>query len=228
MSVGLVVALKREAHILGLWRVTMGKVMSANGAIVLVSGMGAARAEVAAESLIQLGATVLVSWGCAGGLVDDLKAGALLVPTQVQGADGVGIMIDEAWRNKLLQALEMPADARPIVESKMSVNSATAKRHLAETSGAVAVDMESAAILRVAKRHGVPGLVLRAVADTCQDSLPASLDGALSPLGELYAVRFATNLLRHPADLATLWSLKTRFDLAAATLRRTSGALGKL
>lgn len=228
MPIGIVVALKREAHILGLKHVVMGKVVSADGVAACVGGMGAARAELAAEALVKLGVNVLVSWGCAGGLVDDVEAGSLLVPTQVKGADGVELAVDELWRNKLLQALQMPADARPIVESRVAVNSTTEKRRLAETSGAVAVDMESAAVLRVAQRHSVPGLVLRAVADTCHDSLPASLDGALNPLGEIYGLRFAANLLRHPADLAALWPLKTRFDLAAATLRRTSGVLSKL
>ncbi|MCE9632784.1 MAG: hypothetical protein K8Q92_01210 [Methylophilales bacterium] len=228
MPIGVVVALKREAHLLGLKHVEMGKVVSADGVAVCVGGMGALHAERAAEVLVKLGVNVLVSWGCAGGLVDDLEAGSLLVPARVIGADGVELVIDEVWRNKLLQALQMPADGRPIVESRIAVNSKTEKRRLADTSGGVAVDMESAAVLRVAQRHGLPGLVLRAVADSCHDSLPASLDGALNPLGEICGLRFAANLLRHPADLAALWPLKNRFDLAAATLRRTSGVLGKL
>ena len=228
MPIGIIVALKREAHILGIQRVVIGKVVSADGVVACVSGMGAAHAERAAEALVQLGVKVLVSWGCAGGLVGDVEAGSLLVPTKVKDADGVELTVDVLWRNNLLQALQMPADARPIVESRITVNSTTEKRRLAESSGAVAVDMESAAILRVAQRHNLPGLVLRVVADTCHDNLLASLDGALNPLGEIYGLRFAANLLRHPADLAALWSLKKRFDLAAATLRRTSGVLSKL
>ncbi|MFM9912998.1 MAG: hypothetical protein ACKVN9_05665 [Methylophilaceae bacterium] len=228
MSVGVVVALKREAHLLGLQRVVMGKVVSVDGVVVCVSGMGAAHAERAAEALIQQGANVLLSWGCTGGLADDVSAGSLLIPARVIGADGVELVVDELWRNKLLQALQMPADPRSVVESSAAVSSVKAKQQLAEISGAVAVDMESAAVLRVAQRHGIPGLVLRVVADTCHDTLPASLDGALSPLGEVYAWRLAASLLRHPADIAALWTLKTRFDLAATTLRRTRGALGEL
>jgi adenosylhomocysteine nucleosidase len=188
--------------------------------------MGAECAEAAAEKLIKNGANALLSWGCAGGLLDGLSAGDLLVPARVVGVEGADYLVDEVWRNKVLQTLSIASDERVIAESLALLNDVVAKRQLAETKDAAAVDMESAAVLRVAKCHGLPGLVLRAVADTCHDSLPKSLDAALNPLGELRALRFAANLLRRPADIPALFALGTRFSRASATLRRTRSTLG--
>jgi hypothetical protein len=49
------------------------------------------------------------------------------------------------------------------------------KAQLREATGAVAVDMESALVLRAAARLGVPGLVVRAVSDPAGRSVPREL-----------------------------------------------------
>lgn len=226
MPVGVIVALAREAHTLNLKSAVMGKIVENEGAYVCISGMGAEHAGHAAKILIERGATALISWGCAGGLVENLPAGMLLVPAKVRGADHVEYMVDGTWRNRVLQTLSIAPDERTLVESANVLEDADSKKQLATISGAAATDMESAAILRIAQRYGVPGLVLRAVADTCHDRLPQSLNGVLNPLGEVHGLRFASKLLLRPSDIPSLLTLRTRFKRAAATLRRTRLVLG--
>jgi adenosylhomocysteine nucleosidase len=57
------------------------------------------------------------------------------------------------------------------------------KRQLHVDTGAVGVDMESAAIGEVAQKHGVPFLIVRAISDGAQDDLPIDFNLFLRPSG---------------------------------------------
>ncbi len=57
------------------------------------------------------------------------------------------------------------------------------KRQLHIETGAVGVDMESAAIGEVAQEHGVPFLIVRAISDGAHDDLPVDFNLFLQPSG---------------------------------------------
>jgi adenosylhomocysteine nucleosidase len=98
----------------------------------------------------------LVSFGFAGGLAEELEPGTLLTATRVVDPRG-----DVLWEG---EALPVPG-AQPAVicwSPDGVVNEPEARRALAESSGAVAVDMESG---RLAETGRLAGAV-RAVSDT--------------------------------------------------------------
>jgi adenosylhomocysteine nucleosidase len=127
-----------------------------------------------AHALIQTGATTLMSFGIAGGLSSTLRPGSLVVADQV---------ITEYDRYPALSACAsvIRAHVGPIYGSWTIVATPEEKRVLRNRSGALAVDMESGPVARVALEAGIPFIALRAIADPVTHGLPAA---ALLPLDE--------------------------------------------
>jgi len=57
------------------------------------------------------------------------------------------------------------------------------KHKLRASTGAVGVDMESAAIGEIAQGHGLPFLIIRAISDGVNEDLPVDFNLFLKPLG---------------------------------------------
>jgi hypothetical protein len=121
-----------------------------------------ARKAGASTALVGQGASLplpdgrLVSFGFAGGLSDELAAGELLTATKVVDPQGNVLWEDEP--------LDVPG-ARPAVicwSPDGVVNEPEARRALARSSGAVAVDMESGRLAETGRLAGA----IRALSDT--------------------------------------------------------------
>jgi hopanoid-associated phosphorylase len=168
---GVVTGLTAEAHCLR--RAGAGNAM----AIVCSSG-DSSRAESGARRLVEDGASALLSFGIAGGLDPESAAGDLIIGESVVG---VGRESDHDWRNAISGLLNhMRPRVGTIVGCDRPVASVAEKAALYERHGAIAVDMESHVVGRVATETGVPFAVIRVVADSANDSLPQS---ALAGLG---------------------------------------------
>ncbi len=160
---------------LGIERASLQKTLSAAQVPLglLQSGPGSERAARAATAALASGAHALVSWGFAGGLAADLAPGAVVLPRRVRAADGSKFDADPAWHAALVRALR--ADLAPRLEDLVSVTAALTtpeQKKAAGASGAIAVDMESAAIAAVAARARAPFVALRVIVDAADDSLP--------------------------------------------------------
>lgn len=157
----------------------------------------------------------IASFGLCGGLDPVLPPGTLVVASRVQDAAGGGRawIPDPDWSRRLLAALPQ-ARHLPLAGSDRPLATAAAKARLRAETGAAAVDMESHRVARVAARHGLPFIVLRAVADPALRCLPRAAlagrreDGSLAPAAVLGA------LLRHTGELPAL--LRVAADAAAA------------
>jgi len=162
-------------------------------AVVVVSGMGKVAAAASAQYLVDVyRPTLLISFGLAGALGGGLKVGDLVLPARVMQGD-VGTYDATGYRHPYLwdrgenglrlshccavhsglhaAALSLvgKADRRvlasPLVTCDQSVFSRSRRRELRRDLDAEAVDMESAALARVASLNGLPFLVLRAISD---------------------------------------------------------------
>src|SRR3712207_6280195 len=138
---GLVAALEPEMRAFAGRRPHTGSVQHLpDGVVACTSGMGADRATEAAKRLVEIGATALVSWGCAAALDPSLKPGALLLPTHVVASDGHIFAVDTAWHTRLAEqtrdAFDVHTDA--LAESGHVLASATEKQALRAKSGAAA------------------------------------------------------------------------------------------
>jgi adenosylhomocysteine nucleosidase len=171
---------------------------------------------------------LVVSAGVCGGLDPDLGAGTLVVPERVLGPDGEVLIVSPALRRAVLARVGGGDLARTLITSSEVVATQGLKAALRARTGAGAVDMESAAILRHAARSGIAALVLRAVSDTAAESLPAVLMGVITRDGRMRPLRAVAAVVNSPAALRDALRLRRgmrhALDAVAAALGALPGA----
>jgi hypothetical protein len=177
---------------------------TAPGTRVERSGMGYRSAAAAAERILRRRPALLVSTGFCGALAPDLRAGDVVVATEV---------LDVASGERLPVSAEataaVPGRRGVIATSPHPLTDPASRR---DVPGA-AVDMESAALARAAAAAGVPFAAVRAVSDAVGDRVPP----ALAALGDAPPLRAATRL--RPRDVPALLGLARGALLAARSLR---------
>jgi adenosylhomocysteine nucleosidase len=233
--VGVVAALPREAESVARKGLPFGRAIVAGPQMwVCLAGVGRTSAESACGLLLGAGATALVSWGIAAGLDPDVRSGALVITSDVlaAGAAGSALRLDAESSSR-----RWAADAAERVRHRMSVmpgpiaatdrvlTTVADKRALALT-GAIAADMETAAVAEAAQSAGVPWIAVRAVADTADVALPPAVLGAVDGSGHLRPGRFMAALLSHPDELLRLPAVARGFRAALRSLRGARDALG--
>lgn len=186
--IGLVVALPAEARSVGVRRVRPGDCARWQYGWVAVSGIGPHNAMRAAEGLLACGVNRLANWGVAGALDDSLAPGDIVVPERIRhDPDDPGFTTDEVACRRIVAACSATLTVRTgaLWSSPEPVASQAGKRELAARSGAIAVDMEAAAIAAVATRAGLPFVVVKAICDPLGRELPRrimrALDGGGGP-----------------------------------------------
>ncbi len=202
-------------------------------AMVVCAGGDPARAQAGAADLVARGATALVSFGLAGGLDPRLGPGDLVLAEAVILPGGGRIETDRAWHQSATAAASLAgSQGGPVIVStaalagsNRAVVSAAAKRLLFESTGAVAVDMESHGVAAAAQAAGVPFLIVRAVADPAARGIPALALAGLGPDGSLRPGRVVPGLLRRPWHLAALLRLAADSRAGLKTLRRVAAPL---
>ena len=107
MRPGIVTAMAAEASILAKVPIPAGELICLpEGGMILLSGVGANRARSAARTLLEKGATALVSWGFAGGLFPGVSAGSLILPERIIASDQSVYHVDPVWHERLCSRLE--------------------------------------------------------------------------------------------------------------------------
>jgi adenosylhomocysteine nucleosidase len=221
MRPGIIAALVAEARILAQGPILPGELMHLpEGAMMLLSGVGASRARLAARTLLEKGATSLVSWGAAGGLAPGLSPGSLILPKTVIAADQSAYYVDAAWHERLCGRLQGYVEIHkgPLAESTVVVASCAEKAILFRRTGAIAVDMESASIAAVAKEASLPFLVIRAITDLAEMAIPRSALQSIDDFGRVRPLKLIQCLVRNPIQLLALGRLGRNFRVAQATL----------
>lgn len=210
---GVVVALSLEAR--GLTEKVADECI-----LVKCSGIGAEPARLAAEALMKKGATALLTWGSAGGLMAGLSPGSLILPEKILLPDRTSFAVDATWHERLSVRLNNYFDIHtgPLLQSPAVLTSPSEKKDLYNQYGAVAVDMESAAVVGVALRARVPFVAIRAISDTVDMIVPASALAATDDLGRLCISGLLKGLARHPEELYPVFRLGRNFRAARRTL----------
>lgn len=226
--VGVITALPGEARCLGSAAPRSGGPAALGPGVRLwVSGIGPARAAHAAEAALRADARALLVCGLAGGLEPGLKAGALVLAEAVaDAADGSRWDTDAAWRRHALARLP-DAHAGTLVSQRTPVCSVADKARLRERFGALAVDMESAAVAAVAARHRVPFLAVRSIVDPASLALPCAATEALDDAGRLQPLALLRAILYHPGELPDLGRLAVCNRRALHSLRILGRALNE-
>ncbi len=220
--IGVVAALPLEARCLVGRKLTPDERVELHHAAgwIQLCGIGRGKALHAAQSLLDAGATALLSWGIAGGLDPMLSAGTLVLPQQVIGADQSVFPVNSEWRNRLQgRVAGHVAISNGTLQESLSVfTHPSQKQVLAKRVGAAAVDMESAAVAQVAHQAGVPFMAIRVIADHAAAEVPSSALSAVDAYGRLQVLPLVASLLAHPAELPALITLGRGFRAAQKTL----------
>ena len=231
-SLGLVVALDTEAKaLLGREsRRCSGLGPSSDGfgktrIFCLRSGPGLDRSGAAARVLLDRNVSALACYGVSGGLAPDLRPGEVVLANAVHSLDGESMRCwypDQGWTRSVFHRLRragMPARLGPVLSSWEMVLSARRKEELYQATRALAVDMESAAVVRAAKEEGIPSLVVRSVCDPAQDSLAGQMVELLTREGTVNWSALFLHLLRRPQLIKDLWRMRLRFRSALSSMR---------
>jgi len=187
---------------------------------VLQSGPGAARAARAAAQALVQGAGALVSWGLVGALDARLAPGTVVLPRRVLREGGVPVNVDAAWHARLTSlSAGFVTSYGDLLTVPTALDSPRAKAAAAAASGAVAVDMESAAIASVAADACVPFVALRVVVDALGDRLPGDAEAWIDERGNR-RLGTALRAVIRPSEWRALWTLAQRYRVASGVLER--------
>ena len=208
--VGIIVGLAAEA-----------KIAAPLGTRIAIGG-GTAAGAARAAAILAPHVSALISFGLAGGLDPMLPPGALLVPATVL-ADGGRWDTDPI----LTARLGGPTPGALFGDGAI-LATAAAKAALHARTGAVAVDLESAAVARAAARHGLPFAALRAVCDPAGRGLPRAALAALDAKGRIGALRVLAAVLARPGEIPTLIALAADAARARRALVTRVRAIGRL
>ena len=107
------------------------------------------------------------------GLAGALKPNIVVGDVVVQSADETLTRVAES----ALKARDIPFHVGPLVTVSSPVLTREARRALAQTSGAIAVDMESQTIAALCRERGISCLAMKGVSDGIDDDLSPVLGG---------------------------------------------------
>lgn len=199
------------------------RIAAGPGIHVICSGDGRHLAASLAKAIRQ-GSRGLISFGVAGGLAPELRPGACIVGSAIVW-DRARFATHTEWSSRLLRAI--PGAVRgDLLGAPRPVACPKAKRDLHLRTGAVAVDMESHIVARMAADHGLPVAAIRVVTDPAERALPNAALAAMRPDGTTDIVKMLRSMVRRPCELPSL--VRTAIDARAAraTLLRGRKLLG--
>ena len=156
-------------HNRGLWGYT-GEAPDGKPLTIMSHGMGGPSAAIVLEELCDLGLEALVRVGTCGALDPELRIGELIAATAVIAADGVSRALgagsavsgDEAITGELASRADRSG---LVVSTDLFYDPDRSRPAQWRAAGAIAVEMEAAAVLTVAARRGVRAGCLLAVSD---------------------------------------------------------------
>jgi hopanoid-associated phosphorylase len=177
------------------------------------------------EREVSRGARGIMSFGIAGGLAEDIEAGAWLIGRAVVTGDARWLC-DPPWAKALVARLP-GAIVAELAGVDAPVMRPAAKLELRRATGAAAVDTESHVAAAIAAKHGLPFAAFRVVADSARRSLPPVAAVALTPNGTVKHAAVLRSLARTPSQIPTM--LRTAVDARRAyrALSRGRRRLGR-
>lgn len=151
-------------HHRGLWGYT-GAAPDGAPLTIQATGMGAPSAAIVVAELADLGAERVVRVGTCGALSPALALGDLVAVETAIGADGVSAALGPAAPDATLTAA-LAADHRgPVVTTDLFYDPDLGRQEAWVADGALAVEMECAAVFAVTARRGLAAAALLLVSD---------------------------------------------------------------
>lgn len=196
--------------------VSEAKLVDAAECEAICSGGDSVALERRLRARIAQGCTGLLSFGIAGGLAPVASTGTIVVADAV--VDGLmRFSTDRLWSDRLRRAMPEALTGK-VHGSDAAIDSPARKQRLHEATGALAVDMESHVVARLAVEHHIPFAVLRVVSDPADRVLPPAALVGMRPDGRADIAAVLKSLARNTRQLPSL----------IATAREVSQAMKRL
>ena len=163
----------------------------------------------------------VISFGVAGGLDPDLKSGDIVIATDI-------VVGTDRWLAGLEFSRELLADSglgkRRVTHGSLAgvekvIAGRAEKVQLRDSTGAVAVDMESHIAAAFATEAGLPFAAVRVISDPATRALPELATNAIKPNGDIDLRKVLRGLARNPTLLRSLVSTGRDFNRALRSLR---------
>ncbi len=185
-----------------------------------LSGIGDVSASNAAKKLLEYKIDSIISWGVAGALDIKLNSGDLIFADSVISQNET-FQTSTDWKNKLLEHVKkskIKVHHGNIVSSKEVCSSISDKNNLSVKTNAVAVDMESAAIAKIASKNNLDFIVIRSIADKADTTIPEAVVKYTNNLGRPNILKFVLSCILRPAQIREIYILAKSYKLALKTL----------
>ena len=166
---------------------------------------------------------LVISSGFAGAL-NSSPVGALVIADQVymdpssplSHQSTLQVLCDEVFREEAMKvgrSIHAHTTVGRVVTVPVIVGRAVEKQKLAQRTGAIALDMESAMVGAVAQNRGLPFVMVRSISDTIDEDLPLDFNLFTAPFNW---IRGLTTVLTSPKCWSGLVRLRTQMVQASS------------
>jgi hopanoid-associated phosphorylase len=173
---------------------------------------------------VRAGCPSIISFGVAGGLAPDLTPGDCVVASAIIDYPALRAT-DRLWSERLVDTIP-GARQGPIVGGNSVVSNPADKRRLHEVTGAIAVDMESHLVARLAASHGLAFAAVRVIIDPAHRVVPPAALLAMAPSGNTDVSAMLWEIFARPSQVSRLMRLAADAMAARAALVRLRRVLG--
>jgi adenosylhomocysteine nucleosidase len=196
-------------------------------------GIGRENAIKAACCLLEsMTVDLLISAGVAGGIRQGLNVGDLVVAERVGyskqsdfDSEELHLESDFVCQKEIVQlarqfsnGLELKLHFGNLLTVDKVISQASTKRRIGEHNSFLAVEMESAAVAKIACEKGVEFSAIRSISDDIEDDLHLDYDNIISDEGKVKVTSIALGILKNPQSLALLSRLNKQTKTAAKSL----------
>ena len=155
----------------------------------------------------------------------------MILPEKIITESEKSYLTDHDWRdriNKLLDNLSIRSHqgVHLSINDVLSIPEDKIKRH--KSTGAIAVDMESAAIARSAMSKSIPFIVIRAIIDESNMIIPHSISENIDEFGKVMFGGLLKSVFTSPGDLVHIRSLYLANRKANKSLSRIGKHINKI
>ena len=200
------------------------KIARAAGYLVVIGAGDRERTAALIEEAVQ-GANCLMSFGIAGALAPYLRPGDVVISTEVVSDDNRWTAEPGFQTRAASLAREIGAFDGAVFGANAILATEEEKSRAWRDTGALAADLESDVVARIASQAGIPFLVARTIADTACRELPPAALIPLSEAGTPNLARVLGSVLRRPQQIATLIRLARETRMALSALAGPAHAL---
>jgi Phosphorylase superfamily len=173
---------------------------------------------------IRQGVRGIISFGVCGGLDPKLRPGKVVIASAVFAGKGEAYPSDLLWAEELLRMIP-GSGYSPIAGVASPMTSFEERRDFHATTGAVAADMESQTVARIAAEFRIPFAACRVVLNPAHRILPrAALINI--PAGKPGLRKIGGSVLKDPRQLPSLSRLAVDAVIAVLALRSAKQRLG--